>query len=74
MNWLKKFIGMYRDGLKNQSRLGRKLWLIVIIKLIIMFGVLKIFFFNDFLNSKFDNEKDKADHVVNILTKPVQNE
>jgi len=50
--------------------LGKRLWAIIIIKLFIMFAILKLFFFKDFLNEKFDNEEDKADYVIEQLTKP----
>jgi len=49
---------------------GKRLWAIIIIKLFIMFAILKIFFFKDFLNEKFDNEDEKADYVIEQLTKP----
>jgi len=49
---------------------GRRLWIIIIIKLFIMFAILKIFFFKDFLNTKFESEEEKADYVIEQLTKP----
>lgn len=49
---------------------GKKLWAIIIIKLFIMFAILKLFFFKDFLSVKFNNEQDKADYVIEQLTKP----
>ena len=51
---------------------GKKLWKIIIIKLIIMFGVLKLFFFPDFLGTKFTTDEQRADYVLNELTRPVQ--
>ena len=41
----------YYDGF-HQMRLGKTLWLIILVKLFIIFIVLKIFFFPDFLKSK----------------------
>jgi uncharacterized membrane protein len=52
----------YRDGFRAMT-LGKTLWLIVIIKLFIMFAVLRIFFFPNYLNSNFNNDKSKANHV-----------
>jgi uncharacterized membrane protein len=49
---------------------GKKLWAIIIIKLFIMFAILKIFFFKDFLNNKFKSEEEKADYVIEQLTNP----
>ncbi|GAB6012135.1 DUF4492 domain-containing protein [Viscerimonas tarda] len=62
------FFTMFRDGFKSMT-LGRTLWLIVIIKLAIMFLILRPFFFPDFLNSKADNQKGKADYVTEQLTR-----
>jgi len=56
----------YRDGFKNMT-VGVTLWAIVLIKLFIMFAILRVFFFPNYLNSHFDTQKDKADHVRNEL-------
>jgi len=68
-NIFKKVFQFYYEGFKNMT-LGKSLWAIIIIKLFIMFAILKLFFFKDFLNEKFDNDKDKADYVIEQLTKP----
>lgn len=60
--FLKKIYHFYRDGFKNMT-VGKTLWLIVLIKLFIMFIVLKIFFFPNYLNTNFHDDKSKADHV-----------
>ncbi len=39
---------LYYDGFKHMT-LGRTLWAIIIIKLFIMFAILKVFFFPNFL-------------------------
>ncbi len=57
-----KLFVFYRDGFSSMT-VGKTLWLIIIIKLFIMFIVLKIFFFPNFLNSNFDTEEEKATHV-----------
>ncbi|MCB2194607.1 MAG: DUF4492 domain-containing protein [Bacteroidetes bacterium] len=59
----------YYEGFKSMT-VGKRLWAIIIIKLFIMFAILKLFFFKDFLNEKFENEDDKADYVIEQLTKP----
>ncbi|MDX2443535.1 MAG: DUF4492 domain-containing protein [Bacteroidales bacterium] len=38
-------------------------------KLVIIFAVLRVFFFPDFLGSKFKTEKDKSDYVIEQLIK-----
>jgi hypothetical protein len=46
---------------------GKKLWLIIFIKLFIMFGILKVFFFPNQLNQQYDNDTDKGKHVSTEL-------
>jgi len=60
--FFKKIYDFYRDGFKSMT-VGKTLWLIVLIKLFIMFIVLKIFFFPNYLNTNFSDEKSKANHV-----------
>ena len=52
----------YKDGFRNMT-VGKTLWLIILIKLFIMFVVLRIFFFPNYLNSNFKDEQSKANHV-----------
>ena len=52
----------YRDGFRNMT-VGKSLWILVLIKLFIMFAVLRVFFFPNYLNSHFSDEKSKANHV-----------
>jgi len=49
-------------------QLGKKLWLIIGLKLFILFVILKLFFFKDFLSSKFDINQEKSDYVIEELT------
>jgi len=56
----------YYEGFR-EMKLGKTLWLIILVKLFIMFIVLKIFFFPDFLGSRFRSEDEKADFVGNQL-------
>lgn len=42
---------------------GKTLWLIIAIKLFIMFGILKTFFFPDFLKTNFATDEERANHV-----------
>jgi hypothetical protein len=48
---------------------GKKLWIIILIKLFILFVVLKIFFFPDILEKNFDNDQDRGDYVIEQLSK-----
>lgn len=56
----------FRDGFRSMT-IGRTLWAIVLIKLFIMFAILRVFFFPNFLNSNYDTEAEKADHVRSEL-------
>ncbi|MHB8056404.1 MAG: DUF4492 domain-containing protein [Desulfuromonadaceae bacterium] len=57
----------YREGFRSMV-VGRTLWKIIIIKLFIMFAVLKIFFFPNFLKTNFSTDQDRAGHVLKNLT------
>jgi hypothetical protein len=62
-----RVFSLYYDGFRNMSGWGRKVWIIIIIKLFIMFAILKIFFFQDFLNKNYPTDKDRSEHVLNQL-------
>lgn len=47
-NFFYRVFDLYYDGFRNM-RLGRTLWAIILIKLFIMFAILKVFFFPNFL-------------------------
>jgi hypothetical protein len=66
MYFLKKIFHFYIDGFKNMT-IGKNLWLIILIKLFIIFAVFRLFFFHDFLGKKFDNQKDKSEYVIDEL-------
>jgi hypothetical protein len=66
------FFTMFRDGFKSMT-LGRTLWIIVIVKLCIMFLILRPIFFPNFLNSKFDTKDSKADYVRHELIERGEN-
>jgi len=55
----------YRDGFREMT-LGRTLWALILIKLFIMFFVLRLFFFPDFLG-RFETERQKNDYVMEQL-------
>ena len=46
--------------------LGRTLWLIILVKLFIMFFILRLFFFPNFLSSQ-PTDKDKEEYVAGEL-------
>lgn len=58
----------YYDGFRGMTW-GRQLWLIIFIKLFIMFAIFRVFFFPNILNSKYDSDEEKSNHVLEELTK-----
>ncbi len=56
---------LYYDGFR-QMTLGRTLWIIIAVKLFIMFFVLKIFFFPNFIKEHAP-EGQEAEFVFNQL-------
>lgn len=59
---IKSIVRFYADGFRNMT-VGRSLWVIIIIKLFIMFAVIKLFFFPDRLASEYENDQQRADAV-----------
>ncbi|MBN2481987.1 MAG: DUF4492 domain-containing protein [Bacteroidales bacterium] len=49
--------------------IGKKLWIIILIKLFIMFVILKMLFFPDILKKHFDSDKERSDYVIDQLSK-----
>ncbi len=69
-NLLVRVARFYVDGFKNLSGWGRQVWLIILIKLFVMFVVLKIFFFPNFLKTNFETDQERGDFVLEQLTEP----
>ena len=64
---LKKIFYFYRDGFRDM-KVGKTLWAIIAIKLFILFAVLKVFFFPNFLKTKFRTDRDRSNYVIEQLT------
>ncbi|NSW44971.1 MAG: DUF4492 domain-containing protein [Bacteroidales bacterium] len=69
MNYLKRVILFYVDGFRHLSTLGKTLWIIIFIKLFIMFFILKLFFFPNELKNNFKNDQQRSDYILEQLTK-----
>ncbi|MDE6242631.1 MAG: DUF4492 domain-containing protein, partial [Muribaculaceae bacterium] len=46
---------------------GRSLWIMIALKLIIIFAVLKLFFFPDLLSTSYDTDTERAAAVRSTL-------
>lgn len=47
---------------------GNRVWVIILIKLFIMFLILKLFFFPDFLKTRFRSDDERSNYVLEQLT------
>lgn len=65
--YAKRILHFYYDGFRDMPWWGRRVWLIILIKLFIIFAILRVFFFRDFLDSKFSSDKDKSEYVMDQL-------
>jgi hypothetical protein len=63
---LSGFFAMYVEGFKRMTW-GKPLWVLIFIKVFLLFAVLKVFFFHDVLNSRFETEEEKSEFVFNEL-------
>ena len=69
MNGLKRIARFYIDGFRGMT-LGRTLWAIILVKLFVLFAVLKLFFFPDPLAGKSPDERGSL--VGEALTETLQ--
>ena len=68
-NIFQRVFSFYYEGFKGMT-IGRTLWLIILIKLFVMFVILKIFFFPNFLKTNFETDQERGDYVLEQLTNP----
>ncbi len=66
---MRRIFNFYLDGFKGLSSLGKTLWIIIFIKLIIMFVLLKLFFFPNYLSTHFRTNQERSNHVIETLIK-----
>ena len=64
---LKNIALFYIEGFKNM-RVGKKLWLIIGIKFILFFVIMKLLFFPNILKENFTNDDQRAEYILNNLT------
>lgn len=63
-----ELIKLYQYGFSIMSKESRTLWVIAVLKLLIMFGILKIFFFKDFLKTEFENDQQRMEYLRKNFT------
>ncbi|GFO59485.1 hypothetical protein GMST_18100 [Geomonas silvestris] len=64
----RELFAFYRDGFRSMV-LGRTLWKIILVKLFLMFAVLKLFFFSNVLEKEFRSDAERSAHVLDNLTR-----
>lgn len=64
-SFLYRAFDLYYDGFRNMT-LGKTLWAIIIVKLVIIFAVLKLFFFPNYIDQHAE-KGDEADFVATEL-------
>jgi hypothetical protein len=57
---------LYYDGFRSMT-VGKKLWIIILIKIILFFLIIRPLFFPNLLDSLYDREQDKSEHVGDEL-------
>ena len=70
MNTLHRVFRFYADGFRNMT-VGRTLWAIIILKLVVIFGILRVFFFHDYIAERAaEGEEAAFVHEQIINAKP----
>ena len=62
MNFWHRAFDLYYDGFRSM-RLGKTLWVVILVKLFIIFVVLKVFFFPNFLKENAE-EGEESEFVA----------
>ena len=57
---------LYYEGFKSMT-LGRSLWLIILLKILIIFGILKTFIYNNSFDKLYPNQELKSQFVTKNL-------
>lgn len=63
----RRIIDLYVDGFRNMT-VGKTLWAVIIVKLILIFALLKLFFFPNFLSTNFSDDSERAEYVRGVLS------
>ena len=59
---------LYIDGFKDLSHWGRQVWIIILIKLFVLFVIFRLILMPDLLKKNFSNDKERSQHVLENLT------
>ena len=68
---IKRVFRFYVDGFRNMTW-GKSVWAVILVKLFIMFAILRVFFFPDMLKRDFTTDEERGDHVLEQLINPIE--
>ena len=63
---LSGIFNFYIQGFRSMT-LGRMLWKIIILKLLVIFAVIRVFFCPDYLETRYATDEERADHVMSVI-------
>ncbi|MBQ6576247.1 MAG: DUF4492 domain-containing protein [Bacteroidales bacterium] len=58
-NLFTRIWSLYRDGFRNMTW-GRPLWFLIILKVVILFGILRLFFFRPVMSGMSEEQKSET--------------
>ncbi len=67
MSLIKRILFFYWEGFRSMT-IGKTLWIIILIKLFVMFAILKVFFFPNILKRNFKTDEERSKYVIEQLT------
>jgi uncharacterized protein YpmB len=68
MKTIKKIALFYIDGFRKMPKWGKTIWLIILLKLFIMFVIMKLFFFPNFMKQNFETDEERVSYILEQLT------
>lgn len=68
MGTITRISAFYVEGFRGM-RLGKTLWLLILIKLVVLFGVIKLLFFPNVMETTYNSDAERSMHLLNHLTK-----
>lgn len=68
MQSLRWIYSLYYDGFVNM-KVGKTLWLLIALKLFIMFAIIKWLFFPNIMQENFHTDQERSNYILQQLTK-----
>jgi len=68
MSWLRRVFAFYYEGFRGLTW-GKTLWLLILLKLFLIFFVMKLFFFSDNFEHHYKTDEERSLQILENLTK-----